>query len=114
MRCPLAKRNMMALHEAGVRIAFGTDSGPRFQGYFEHLEMTMMADAGMDPADILLTATGPAADCMQLDDVGPLEPGQWADFVVLTRNPLKDIHNIHSIDSVWIGGNRVPDARPPR
>lgn len=108
---PLAKHNMMALHEADVRIAFGTDSGPptRFQGYFEHLEMTMMADAGMDPADILFTATGQAADCMRLDDVGRLEPGNWADFVVLTRNPVQDIRNTRSIDSVWIAGNRVPN-----
>lgn len=113
---PTASRNMMALHEAGVRIAFGTDSGPpaRFQGYFEHLEMTMMADAGMDPADILFTATSQAADCMRLDDVGRLAPGKWADFVVLTRNPLEDIRNTRSIDSVWIAGNRVPDAQAGR
>ena len=38
---PLALQNMKRLHDAGVGVAMGTDTGPvgRFQGYFEHLEM---------------------------------------------------------------------------
>jgi imidazolonepropionase-like amidohydrolase len=110
---PTAERNMMRLHEAGVRIAFGTDSGPpaRFQGYFEHLEMEMMRAAGMSPRDILLSATRDAAACMRLDGVGTLVPGHWADLVILERNPLDDIRNSRTIESVWIAGNRVPGAR---
>jgi imidazolonepropionase-like amidohydrolase len=40
--------------------------------------------------------------------VGTLEPGRWADFVVLRADPLKDIKNTRSVESVWIAGNRVP------
>jgi imidazolonepropionase-like amidohydrolase len=38
-----------------------------------------------------------------------LEPGKWADFVVLTEDPLADITHTRSIESVWIAGNRVPE-----
>jgi imidazolonepropionase-like amidohydrolase len=110
---PLAKENLMTLVDNGVRIAFGTDSGPasRFQGYFEHLEMEMMADAGLTPAQILLSATGDAARCVGLDqELGTLEPGKRADFVVLRANPLDDIRNSREIEGVWINGNAVPGA----
>jgi len=107
---PAAERNMVRLHEAGVRIAFGTDSGPpaRFQGYFEHLELEMMQDAGMSASHILLSATRDAAACMQLDGLGTLEPGKWADFVVLRENPLDDILNSRTLEAVYIAGNAVP------
>ena len=40
--------------------------------------------------------------------VGTLEKGKLADFVVLSANPLEDIRNTRTIESVWIGGVRVP------
>jgi len=107
---PLAKENMMALHNAGIRVILGTDSGPpaRFQGYFEHLEMEMMQEAGMIPGEILLSATRYAAECMLIDDrVGTLVPDKHADFIVLTENPFSDIQNLRSIEAVYIGGNQV-------
>jgi imidazolonepropionase-like amidohydrolase len=118
----VAQRNLEILADAGVTIAMGTDAGPpaRFQGYFEHLELSEMADAGLDPMAILVSATGDAARCLGFNDVGTLEAGKWADFVVLTRDPLADITNTRSIESVWIAGNQVPtvrgekpDPRPP-
>ncbi|MDX1568618.1 MAG: amidohydrolase family protein, partial [Longimicrobiales bacterium] len=107
---PLAQENMARMHEAGVRVALGTDSGPaaRFQGYFEHMEMELMAEAGMSAEDILRSATGVAASCMGLDEeLGTLEEGKWADFVVLREDPLADIRNMRSIDQVRVAGNRV-------
>ena len=105
---PLVQQNLKALADAGVRIAFGTDSGPagRFQGYFEHLEMEMMADAGLTAAQILKSATAEAASCLALDQVGTLETGKWADFVVLTEDPLSDIRNFRSLEATWIGGRQ--------
>ncbi len=106
----VAMRNLRPLVDGGVKIAFGTDAGPpaRFQGYFEHMELTLMAEAGLTPMEIIVSATGNAAACLGLEDVGTLEEGKWADFVVLTDNPLDDINNSRSIESVWIAGNRVP------
>jgi imidazolonepropionase-like amidohydrolase len=46
---------------------------------------------------------------MQVDDeLGTLATGKWADFVVLGANPLDDISNTNTIESVWISGNEVP------
>lgn len=105
----MAKENLKVLSDNGVTIAFGTDSGmpARFQGYFEHLEMELMAEAGMRPMDILLSATRDAASCLGLIDVGTLEAGNWADFVVLDQDPFTDILHTQSINSVWIGGGEV-------
>jgi imidazolonepropionase-like amidohydrolase len=105
-----ASRNLKKLVDAGVKIAMGTDSGPpaRFQGYFEHLELELMAKAGMTPMQILRSATGDAASCMHAgDSIGTLRPGAWADLIVLDKNPLDDIRNLRSIQSVWIAGNQV-------
>jgi len=104
-----ASANVKRLHEAGVEIALGTDTGPpgRFQGYFEHLELELMARAGLSPAELVRLATGGAASCAGLPDAGDLAVGRWADFVVLTANPLVDIRATRAIESVWIGGRRV-------
>ena len=107
----VAMANIGALNDAGVKIAMGTDTGPpaRFQGYFEHMEMQMMVEAGMSPLDAIRASTGIAADCINVGDVGTLEPGKWGDLIVLAANPAEDIENTKSIESVWIAGNRVPE-----
>ena len=107
---PVAMRNLKTLSDAGVRIAMGTDTGPlgRFHGYFELMELEMMVEAGMTPRAVLASATRDAARCMRIDqELGTLEPGKWADFVVLHANPLANIANVRKQHSVWIGGQRV-------
>ncbi len=107
---PVAMRNLKTLSDAGVRIAMGTDTGPmgRFHGYFELMELEMMVEAGMTPRAVLAAATRDAARCMRIDqELGTLEPGKWADFVVLHANPLTNIANVRKQHSVWIGGQRV-------
>ena len=106
---PVAIDNMMALHRAGIPVAMGTDSGPpaRFQGYFEHLEMEMMQDAGMQPEEVLASATRIAARCMNIEYSGTLESGNLADFLLVDQDPLEDIRNLRSIQAVYIGGKPV-------
>lgn len=104
-----AQENLALMAASGVPIAFGTDSGPagRFPGYFEHMEFDLMAEAGLTAREILLSATSVAAGCLNLDDLGTLEPGKWADFVVIEQNPLADINALHSIKGVYVAGNSV-------
>jgi imidazolonepropionase-like amidohydrolase len=105
-----AKENLGILQHAGVPIAFGTDSGPpgRFPGYFEHMEFQLMSEAGLSPEQILMSATSVAANCVGLREVGTLEKGKWADFVVLGENPLEDIASTRTLQHVYIAGHEVP------
>ena len=73
------------------------------------MELELMVEAGLTPRQVLISATADAAACIGLTDLGTLEPGKWADFIVLSEDPLTDIKNMRSIESVWIAGNRVPD-----
>lgn len=106
----VASRNLKRLADAGIPIAMGTDTGPtgRFQGYFELMELELMVKAGLTPRQALTAATREAARCMKLDgQLGTLERGKWADFVVLDADPLANISNVRRISSVWIAGNNV-------
>ncbi len=105
----VAKKNLKRLVDAGVKCGFGTDTGPpgRFPGYFEHVEMQYMAEAGLTPAQIIQMATKNSAEFLGAKDLGTLEAGKWADLVVLVRNPLEDIRNTRSIETVMIAGRKV-------
>jgi len=110
-----ANRNLKILSDGGVPIAMGTDSGAagaanlgRWQGYFEHIEMEMMVRAGMTPMQVIVAATGGGAKVMRVDaNIGTLQPGHYADLVVLNANPLTDIRNTQKIDSVWMAGHKL-------
>jgi imidazolonepropionase-like amidohydrolase len=107
---PIAKRILKTAADAGLLIARGTDSGAsanRFQGYFEHLEMQMMEESGLTPAQILRSATGDAARAMGVQDIGTIAKGNWADFVVYDRDPLAEIRDTKTIRAVYVAGNEV-------
>src|SRR4029079_18686429 len=105
----VAKKNLKTLVNQGVRIAMGTDTGPpmRFQGFFEHLEMEMMVEAGMTPMQVLVSATGDAARCHRNNDLGVIADGKTADLLVLGANPAENIRNLRSVEQVWIGGKKI-------
>lgn len=110
----VAKANLKRVADAGIRIAFGTDSGPagRFQGFFEHLELEMMVAAGLTPMQTIVSATGNAASCWgKQGALGTIAKGAAADLLLLSANPLDAITNTRSIDTVYIGGRRFD---PPR
>ena len=105
----VANRNLKKLSDAGIKIAMGTDTGPpaRFQGYFELMELELMAKAGPTPKQVIVSATRDAARCQKLNDVGTLEANKWADFVVLDADPLANISNTRKISAVYVAGNAV-------
>lgn len=105
----IARRNLKTLSDSGVPIVFGTDSGvpTRFIGYFEHVEMAMMREAGLTPMQIIVSASGHAAEQLGLKGLGAIKSGNRADFLILDANPLADISNLRRISAVYIGGKAV-------
>jgi len=113
------ERNLKTLHNAGVNIGFGTDSGAtalRIPGFAEHRELELMVDAGLTPLEAINLATARAAALLRLDDRGVLAPGKLADMIVVNGNPAAQIKDIHNIEAVWHRGKvsrwRVQDFTP--
>lgn len=105
-----AKDNLKRLVAAGVPIGFGTDSGvlTRFEGFGEHMELELMVESGMTPAQVITTATRSSAEFLgQGKELGTLEQGKWADLIVLGADPLANIRNSRQIEAVYIAGNKV-------
>jgi imidazolonepropionase-like amidohydrolase len=81
------------LREAKCKIVAGTDASGDIQSELEY-----MVELGMPPHEAIRTATAVAAECLGVfDDLGTLEPGKIADFVVLDGDPLKDIRALRSV-----------------
>jgi len=79
-------------YRAGVRIAFGTDSGVSPHGE-NAKEFGYMVEAGMPAAETLLSATIVSAELIgRADELGTIEKGKLADIVAVPGNPLEDIN----------------------
>jgi imidazolonepropionase-like amidohydrolase len=102
--------NYQAMVKAGINIGMGTDSGPngRFPGFNAHEELQMEVLAGRSPMDAIKSATSENARWLGDKMIGSIAVGKWADLLVLDKDPLKDIRNTETINSVYIAGNSVP------
>jgi imidazolonepropionase-like amidohydrolase len=104
------KYNFPRYLAAGARIVLGTDAGVSQKysyGFAEHHEIGMYVNLGMKPADAIVVSTSRPAELLRLKDTGTLAKGKRADFVVLNANPLEDIRNTRTIDSVYLEGVRL-------
>ncbi len=91
-------------HEAGVRIAYGTDSGVSRHGTNAE-EALLMVENGMSEMDVLVSATINAADLIdRSDDLGTIEAGKFADIIAVDGSPLDDIGELLDVDFVMKGG----------
>jgi imidazolonepropionase-like amidohydrolase len=102
---------MGMLHERGVPIAVGTDTGNPyvFPGYSVHQELALLVEAGLTPMEAITAATRRAAEMLgEEDEFGTIEPGKRADLLILGANPLEDIRNTRSLEVV-ISEGRVVD-----
>lgn len=106
----MAMNNLKKLSDAGVRIGFGSDTGPpaRFSGYFEHWEMELMVESGLTPMQVITSSSKTAAEALGIEkDFGALEKGKAGDLVVLNSDPLDDILNTRDIHSVYLAGRKL-------
>ena len=96
----------MAL-QAGVKIAFGTDSGVSPHGE-NAKEFSLMIQAGMSEKDSILSATRYASELLgESENVGSIVNGKFADLIGVSRNPLEDIKILETVDFVMKGGKVV-------
>ena len=105
----MAMKNARKLVDAGVKVAFGTDTGPpgRFTGFFEHWEAELMVEAGIKPMRVIEAWSKYSSQALRIDkQFGTLEKGKNADLLVLDANPLDDIRNTRKIHAVYIDGKK--------
>jgi imidazolonepropionase-like amidohydrolase len=92
-----------ALHRAGVPIVAGTDQA--VPGHSLHREIELYVEAGFTPMEAIQAATIVPARVMGLDkELGTVEKGKRADLILLTANPLADIHNTRQVEYVISDG----------
>ncbi len=101
---PLIQQTFANAYKAGIKIAFGTDSGVSAHGD-NALEFALMVEAGMKPIEAIRSATQSAADLLQISDtVGTIEVGKMADLVAVKGDPLKQITLLQNVNFVMKNG----------
>jgi imidazolonepropionase-like amidohydrolase len=106
--------NTRKLHEAGVRLIFGTDTPFAFGNFFHSImnEVHGLKAAGVSNVDILRMATSDAARALGRDDrLGTIAPGKTADVVLLSANPIENIDALASVALVIKEGRVVFESR---
>jgi len=104
------REGFMRLLDADVDIVLGTDAGAvpdHFFGYTGHRELEIFVRLGMTPMQAIMAATSRPAERLGLTDMGTLERGKSADFVVLGENPLDDIRNTRTVERVFLRGDEL-------
>ena len=96
--------NFEKAHKAGVRVAYGTDSGISPHGTNAQ-EAVLMVEAGMDEMDVIVSATINAADLIDMsDEIGTIELGKFADIIAVDASPIDDISELLDVGFVMKSG----------
>ncbi len=87
----------------GGRVTTGSDSGFIFQLYgFAYIrEMELLREAGFHPLEIIRSATLNGAEALGVsNEIGTVEVGKLADFVILNENPLKNLKVLYGTGAI--------------
>jgi imidazolonepropionase-like amidohydrolase len=96
------KASVRHAHELGVPIAMGTDCGTPFNAAGTNaLELELLTQNGLSPAEALMATTRIAAEALGIQDcTGTLAPGKWADIILVQGNPLDDIRILQQAEHI--------------
>jgi imidazolonepropionase-like amidohydrolase len=85
-----------------VKIAMGTDCGPPFNVAGKNaLELELLTQDGLSTAEALMATTRVAAEAIGIQDrTGTLEPGKWADIILVQGDPLADIRVLQQAERI--------------
>jgi len=91
-----------------------------FPGSSLHDELALFVESGLTPLAALQSGTlRPAEFLGRTEELGVIAPGRRADLVLLSADPLADIHNTTKIQAVWLHGKyfdcaaSTPYSKPP-
>jgi imidazolonepropionase-like amidohydrolase len=106
-RLETMQKNLVRLHQAGVRVVLGTDAGNplTLHGPSIFVELEAMQQAGLPAKDVLVAATRDAAEAMGRGaDLGLIAAGRIADLLVLDADPEQDVKAFRSLSLVVRAG----------
>jgi imidazolonepropionase-like amidohydrolase len=127
-RTVIKRRNAEALIKAGCIVSSSTDNyrgeAPEFErapkaeynfpGIGTLISIEGLVELGMTPSQAIVAATKNGAIAMKMSDqFGTIEPGRFADLVLLAADPLADIHNIRKQAMVMKEGSVIDVRRLP-
>ncbi len=99
----IRRENLRRALSMGVKVVMGTDAGTPYNYHGKNaMELTQYVREGiMSEKEAIIASTRTAADAIgMLDSVGTLEKGKYADFLVLSKNPLNDITCLQDLDAL--------------
>ncbi|WP_166664296.1 amidohydrolase family protein [Actinophytocola oryzae] len=104
-------RTVKDLHEAGVPLMTGTDTGTCavWPGFSVHDELALFVEAGMSPMAALHASTAEPAAFLGTN-TGRIAPDHKADLAILDANPLHDIRSTQRLSGVVVNGRYVDEA----
>ena len=92
----------------GGRVTVGTDAGFIYQlfGFSYIRELELLREAGFHPLEVIKAATLSGAESLGMDkDIGTVEPGKLADFVIVEENPLQNLQTLYGTGAIELGAD---------